>query len=191
MSKLRELRKADKKKQPTRNTKALVLATAGIVTVVAIMAFVALAPTKGGAQNGKPVVGEIRTFTEAGYPLELQDGKPVVRLFSTTWCPHCQWIKSTFDKVASEYAAQGKIVAYHWELDVQDDALTPQNENGIPESEMQVFTKFNPNKSIPTFVFGGKYVRIGNGYEAQNDLAAEEAEFRAVIEALLAETQGQ
>lgn len=115
------------------------------------------------------------------------DGKPVIRLYSTTWCPHCKWVGPTFDAVAKEYVAQGKIVAYHWQMDTKDDALTDVNETSIPESEAQIFYQFNPDGGIPTFVFGCKYYRIGAGYEAQNDLVAEEKEFRAVIDALLAE----
>ena len=48
------------------------------------------------------------------------------------------------------------------------------------------FKKYNPKGSIPTFVFGCKYVRVGNGYERDDDLASEAAEFRAVIEDLIA-----
>ena len=50
---------------------------------------------------------------------------------------------------------------------------------------MQVYEQFNPRGTIPTFVFGGKYYRIGTGYEKQGDLLAEEREFRAVIDSLL------
>ena len=44
---------------------------------------------------------------------------------------------------------------------------------------------FNPRESIPTFVFGNKYWQIGNGYERQDDLIAEEAEFKRIIEKLV------
>ena len=55
----------------------------------------------------------------------------------------------------------------------------------VPQSEVQIFENFNPKGTIPTFIFGEKYYRIGTGYEKQNDLLVEEKEFRAVIEALL------
>jgi FKBP-type peptidyl-prolyl cis-trans isomerase 2 len=113
------------------------------------------------------------------------DGKPVIRLFSTTWCGHCKWIKSTFDSVAQEYVDAGKIVAHHWELDIGDDTLTDAVETEVPASEDAIYKEFNPKGTIPTFVFGCKYHRVGNGYEQTDDLAAEEAEFRAIIEELL------
>lgn len=116
-----------------------------------------------------------------------EDGKPVIRLFSTTWCLHCQWISDTFDAVVEMYVDQGLIVAYHWEVDTGDDTLTALDEDGVPVSEMDIFDEFNPRGSIPTYVFGCKYYRIGNGYESQNDLEAEAAEFMAVIEELLYE----
>ncbi|MDP7506381.1 MAG: peptidylprolyl isomerase [Candidatus Woesearchaeota archaeon] len=128
-----------------------------------------------------------RTFVDTGDEVYKIDGKPVIRLYTTTWCPHCVWVKDTFDKVAREYIAQGKIVAYHWDVDSGDNTLTPEIETNIPPEEIEIFKKYNSKGSIPTFVFGNKYKRIGNGYEAEDDLGAEEAEFRAIIEELIAE----
>jgi len=152
------------------------------------------------APAGPGNVGNLGSFTDSGNDVELEDGKPVVRLFSTTGCPHCVWIMGTFDKVAKEYVDAGKIVAYHWELNTGDDTLTEAVETAVPGSEDAVYKKFNPRGSIPTFVFGGKYYRVGNGFEGPGDtqnpttaaslehLAQEEADFRAAIEALLQET---
>ncbi len=84
------------------------------------------------------------------------------------------------------YVDEGLIVAHHWELDIGDDLLTNQFEEDVPDEEMAVFEEFNIQKSIPTFVFGCKYYRIGTAYEP-NGLEAEAAEFMAVIEALLNE----
>ncbi len=128
-----------------------------------------------------------RTFIDTGDETYKVDGKPVIRLYTTTWCPHCVWIKDTFDKVAREYIEQGKIIAYHWDVDSGDNTLTPEIEESIPEEEIEIFKRYNPQGSIPTFVFGNKYKRIGNGYEAEDDLRAEEAEFRDIIEELIAE----
>ncbi len=133
------------------------------------------------------VVGELTSFDETSEDLVLEDGKPVILLFTTTWCPHCTWIKDTFDSVVKEYAGQGKIVARHWELDTGDDTLTEEVETEVDAGHEALYRKLNPRGSIPTFVFGGKYFRIGNAHEAQDDLAAEEADFRAVIEALVEE----
>ncbi len=114
--------------------------------------------------------------------------KPVVRLFSTTWCSHCKWINDTYNKVVKEYVDANKIIAYHWELDTKDDSLTESIEGVIPESELAVYNQFNPKGSIPTFVFGCKYYRIGNGYEIGKRLDLEEAEFREIIEELIKQT---
>lgn len=133
-----------------------------------------------------PIEGEVNKFKEKeGSEICKEDGKPVIRLFSTTWCPHCAWIKDTFDQVAKEYVDKGKIVAYHWEVDTNDNTLTEEKEEKVPEKEMAIYREFNPRGSIPTFVFGCKYWRIGTGYERENDLAKEEADFREIIDILL------
>jgi thiol-disulfide isomerase/thioredoxin len=154
-------------------------------------------PPATGDQPGD--VGNISSFTNSGDEIELVDGKPAIYLFSTTWCPHCKWISETFESVVKEYVDQGKIVAYHWELDIGDDTLTEEVETSVPAEHEAVYKKFNPGGSIPTFVFGGHYYRVGNGFEGTGDtanptseqslenLAKEEADFRAVIEILLAE----
>jgi len=130
----------------------------------------------------------VGTFTfDANHRVCAEDNKPVIRLFSTTWCPHCTWIKNTYDSVVLEYEKAGKIKAYHWEVDTGDNTLTNEIEVEVPESELAIYEEFNPNGSIPTFVFGCKYSRIGNGYESQDDLIAEEAEFRKIIEELINE----
>jgi len=144
-----------------------------------------------GFLAGQPATGEpgtdwdIQTFTDSGNSVELIGGKPVIRLFSTTWCSHCNWAGPTYDRVVKEYVDTGKIVAYHWQLDINDDALTEATETEIPGGEMAVYREFNPRGSIPTYVFGGKYYRIGNGFERTGDLESEEKEFRAVIEQVI------
>ncbi len=114
-----------------------------------------------------------------------EGGKPVIYLFSTTWCPHCQWVAATFDKTVQEYVKAGKIVAYHWEVDTGDNTLTSDKETKIPDSAMAVYNEFNPQGSIPTYVLGCKYFRVGNGHESQNDLNAEAAELKAAIDDLI------
>jgi len=141
--------------------------------------------TGEGTNTEQKEIGDIQTFSESQGEICTQDGKPVVRLFSTTWCPHCVWIKETFDSIAKEYVDEGKIVAYHWELDTGDNTLTSEIETSVPDSEKAVYQQFNPKGSIPTFVFGCKYSRVGNGYESAKDLEAEAKEFRGVIEKLL------
>ena len=77
------------------------------------------------------------------------------------------------------------IIAYHWNLDTGDNTLTKEKEKGIPKSEIEIFKKYNPEGTVPTYVFGCKYIRIGNFFEKENNLAQEEKEFTSVIEKLL------
>lgn len=174
--------------------KKLILAPAfaAVLAIVLVSGCIQLPGPGSGNQTGNSTnitSVNITTFSLMEGPVEAIDGKPVIRLFSTTWCPHCVWIKSTYDRVVSEYVSQGKIVAYHWELDTGDNTLTNETEKEVPDSEKAVFQKFNPRGTIPTFVFGGKYYRIRNGYETEQDLGKEEQEFRAVIEELIKEAK--
>ncbi len=137
-------------------------------------------------QTAPPTIGVLGTFNEVSGDVYKEDGKPVVTLFSTSWCPHCTWIKETFDKFVKDEMAQGKIVAYHWELDTGDNTLTTEVETAVPDKYLQIYQTFNPDGSIPTFVFGNKYYRVGNGYERENNTAKEAAEFRQIIDTLLA-----
>jgi len=125
------------------------------------------------------------TFQDNGNEVCKIEGKPVVRLYSTTWCPHCEWIRPTFDRIAKEYVDANKIVAYHWQLDTKDDSLTPEVESAIPESEAALFQTTNSEGTIPVFLIGCKYYRVGNGFEQKQDLALEEEELRKFIEEVL------
>lgn len=122
-----------------------------------------------------------------------EDGKPVIRMYSTTTCPHCLWVKSTFDSVAKEYVDANKIVAYHWEWDYDatsgtatgDNTLTPINEGEVPTLEENVFNQFSPKGYVPAFVVGCRYYRIGNKFEAQKDLNAERAGFVKIFDQIV------
>jgi thiol-disulfide isomerase/thioredoxin len=132
----------------------------------------------------------IKTFkVKENAQICTENGKPIIRLFSTTWCPHCKWVKADFDSIAKEYVANGSIVAYHWEIDQSDNTLTDAVEGSIPDSEMAIFNEFNPDGTIPTFVIGCKYYRVGNGYETANDMASERQELKAVIEQVVKEAK--
>jgi len=144
------------------------------------------AQNTSGPEAISPTAPGVETFFEKkNAQICKEDGKPVVYLFSTTGCPHCVWIKDTFDAVVAEYVKAGKIKAYHWDLDTGDNTLTPEKEAGAPAAAQAVYQEFNPEGSIPTFVIGCKYFRIGNGYESQKDLNAEAAEFKAAIDAII------
>lgn len=135
--------------------------------------------------EGPEVINTIGTFSEVNKPI-CQDGKkPLVYMFSTSWCPHCTWAKPAFEAAVKDYVKAGKIVAYNWELDTNDNTLTSEKEKEVPTKDLQVYEEFNPSGSIPTFVFGCKYFRVGTGYQRENDLVREEKEFKDLIEKLL------
>jgi len=138
-----------------------------------------------GNQGTRNVMVEGSTFFNTGDNIVTDsEGKPYVILFSTTWCPHCQWIADTFDSLAEE-PFSSQINLQHWELDTGDNTLTPEIETQVPQEMLDIYEKYNSRGSIPTFVFGGKYMRIGTGYEGQNDLQAELEDFRLIIGKLL------
>jgi len=153
--------------------------------IVAVMIYFMLAGFNAGDQENKIKV-DGSTFYDTGDEILLDNsGRPYVILFSTTWCPHCQWIAETFDSLANESFAS-QINLQHWQLDTGDNTLTPLIiETEVPSSIRAIFDKYNPEGSIPTFVFGGKYIRVGTGYEAQNDLNAELEDFKLIIGKLL------
>jgi len=152
--------------------------------IIAIIIYFLIAGSGGGNKNQTPIAGS--TFYDTGDEI-LKDNseRPYVILFSTTWCPHCQWISETFDGLANE-SFSSQINLQHWQLDIGDNALTPLiTETEVPSSIQTLFDKYNPEGSIPTFVFGGRYVRIGTGYESQNDLDAELEDFKFIIGKLI------
>jgi len=110
----------------------------------------------------------------------LIDGKPIIRYFSTSWCPHCKYIDPIFNAVMQEY--NGKIIARHYVVDL----------NLPSDIEMAEFRKFSPNGNIPAFSFGCQYYKIGNSYsETKESIDAEKTEFRRVIDLLLADSMIQ
>ena len=111
-------------------------------------------------------------------------GKPIIMLFSTPDCPHCNWIGETFDETVMEYAERGLIEAHHYDLTTRDDLLTPEIEKEIPEIYLKIAEKGSQGY-VPYFNFGCMYDRISNGYEKEDDLYAEEVEMRQIIDFLL------
>ncbi len=129
---------------------------------------------------------DFKTFKKTGNELcANDDGKPYILLFTTSWCPHCRWIRKAFDEVVKSYVKEGKIEAHHFELDTNDDLLTDEKESSIPQKFLDIYRDGNPKGYVPYFTFGCEYDRIGNGYEAEKDLDAEKSEFRQVINSLV------
>jgi thiol-disulfide isomerase/thioredoxin len=114
-------------------------------------------------------------------------GLPIVILFSEAGCSHCEWIEETFDDVVMEYVNRGLIEAHHFDIKTNDDLLTPGLETELPRKYLKIKNQSGPGGPVPYFNFGCRYDRIGNGYEAQDDLSAEETEMRNVIDELLKE----
>lgn len=134
----------------------------------------------------------IQTFQVIpGAPICTENGKPIVRLYSTTFCRHCRWVNSTFNGVMDEYVKAGKIAAYHWDLDIGNNQYTPAKESAVPKAEVELFQKTNPEQTVPTYLFGCKYWRVGNTHEIEDKPDLEAAEFKAVIEKLLTEVAAQ
>lgn len=136
-----------------------------------------------GGDSGEP--GKLAGFTETGDSICTDsDGKPYVILFSTTWCPHCTWIKDTFDSLANQDFAD-QVNIQHWELDTGDNTITPEIETEVPAEIAVLYQTYNPRGSIPTFVFGCSYYRIGNAHEQTQDFDAELDDFITIINELI------
>ena len=55
-----------------------------------------------------------------------------------------------------KFLTEGTFVAFNAVL---------QGQKGIPKKEVGIFQKYNPKNTVPTYVFGCKYVRTGNAYK--------------------------
>jgi len=124
----------------------------------------------------------LNEFTITADSICQEDGKPIIRLFTTSTCRPCNDIKETFESLATSY--KDEIIAYHWQLDTGDNILTLEIETGIPKAEVEIFKKYNEKTTVPTYVFGCKYVRIGNAL-TERDLAVEKQELTRQIEKLI------
>lgn len=114
-----------------------------------------------------------------------EKGRPVVLLFSSSSCSHCEWVGEIFDPIVKAYMADGLIEAHHYDINTGDDLLTAEVETQIPPDYLQLKTDGDPRGLIPYFNFGCKYERVGNGHEKTDDAAAEGEEFCTVIETLI------
>lgn len=128
---------------------------------------------------------EFKTFRPTGKDICMNsDGQPVILLFSTPSCFHCKWVAETFDDTVMEYVEKGLIEAHHYDLKTQDDLLTTKIEIEIPQEYFEIY-KQGSKGYVPYFNFGCRQHRASNGYERQDDLFAEEMEFRKVIDSLI------
>jgi thiol-disulfide isomerase/thioredoxin len=156
----------------------------GIILVIIIIIFLwnSLLVPKPPVGNYQPVEGS--SFYSIGDSVCADNqGRPYVFMFSTTFCSHCTWIKDTFKSLENEFP--NEINLQIWELDTGDNPLTFPVEDRVPTEFRNIFNKYSPQGSVPAFVFGCEYLRIGTGYERTKDLNAELEDFKLVINKLL------
>jgi peptidyl-prolyl cis-trans isomerase C len=142
--------------------------------------------TKGPVESEKTTSSgnKFPTFRDTGKDICANDkGQPIVLLFTSSGCSHCNWVGETFDITVMEYVEMGLIEAHHYNKNTNDDLLTPDLETDIPKKYLKIDEQ--SEGYVPYFNFGCKYHRIGTGYERQDDLFSEEIEMRKVIDALL------
>lgn len=174
----------------------LAIVMAGIMVAGAIFA-----TTKNGEETTTPeeqVSGEETTpeedpmdvsfYYKENAEIYTEDGKVVVALISTPTCPHCIWVKDTYDDLAREYNEGGKVKAYHFDFTQSgaDDLLTEEVETEMPAKLSELNAAYSGGY-VPTFIIGGKYYRVGNAYEREDDLVKEEEELRRIIDKAIAE----
>jgi thiol-disulfide isomerase/thioredoxin len=124
-------------------------------------------PTTNSQIDGKDVVENANGFKEVqGAEICKENGKPIVYFFGSESCAHCQWEKPIIDAVAQSF---GSKISYHKNIDTQTD--------------IDLFSKFNPEGGIPTIIIGCKYFRIGSG-EGSGE-AAEKQTLTDVINSVL------
>jgi|GEM_PF-1870746 len=108
----------------------------------------AAAPAATGVQSIGKIAGN---FQETKETVCMNGSKPIVYMFTTSWCPHCTWEKPVMKKAVELFGDNVDLRIY----DV--DVAQP------PAADMAVYQKFNPDGSIPTIVIGCKYFQIGSG----------------------------
>lgn len=141
-----------------------------------------------------PALGGDDPFSEIFFPTIYktgfdvctnEDGLPMIFLFSSSTCAHCEWVGEVFDLIAKYYTVVGSIEAHHYDIHTGDDLLTEEVETQIPPAHLQLMKQGDPKELVPYFNFSCKYERVGNGYEKEDDIEAEGAEIRKVIETLI------
>ncbi len=72
-----------------------------VLLILALSLFGCTAPI---AQENKFVSIQDNSICKLG-------GKPVIRMYSTSICPHCIWVKPAFDAVVKKYVDENEIGA--------------------------------------------------------------------------------
>ncbi|MDD3046424.1 MAG: hypothetical protein PHH88_02005 [Candidatus Pacebacteria bacterium] len=111
--------------------------------------------------DGSKLVTDMRALTDLNEKVDAQvdgsflvrenaeiiteDGKPVIYLFTSSTCPHCEWEKPVIQAVVDTF---GDNVVYK----LREDTAEDQN----------VYTQYG-NGGVPLVLIGGKYYREGAG----------------------------
>jgi len=109
-------------------------------------------------------------FEDTGDEICMEDGKPIIRFYTSSQCDICNQINLAFQNALMNF----DVKVYSWNLD----------SDKLPKEEIAVLKKYNSDGAVPAYVFGCKYVRVGNAYSGLN-LNAEEVEFRNILSELV------
>jgi thiol-disulfide isomerase/thioredoxin len=80
----------------------------------------------------------------------INNGRPRVYFFGTTWCPYCNWERPIFERVTDKFVDHIERIIV--EIDIEQ-----------PEEHMGVFNHYSTDGYIPLIILEGKYFRIGAG----------------------------
>lgn len=125
------------------------------------------------SKTEEPIKNE---FTSTGKDICLENGKPIIRFYTSSQCARCKEIQKALEAAVKDF----DITLYEWELDTGDNLFTEEVETSLPQKEFEAVSNYNAKYAVPAFVFGCVYVRVGNTY-TQLNLLAEEEIFREVL----------
>lgn len=85
-------------------------------------------------------------FSEVLNPeITTEDGKPVIYMFTSSTCPHCEWEKPIIREVIAQFG---------------DNVILKERED--TDEDQNIYTQFGTG-GVPLIVLGGKYYREGSG----------------------------
>jgi parvulin-like peptidyl-prolyl isomerase len=114
------------------------------------------------AQRGEEIINQEKKneFDELLGQVCVEEEMPIVRFYTSSSCQKCKEMLSIFEDAVEDQ----DLSVYIWELDTGDNLYTNDLESSIPREEFEALKEYNPNGAVPAYVFGCKYVRIGNAY---------------------------
>ncbi|MBN1386556.1 peptidylprolyl isomerase [Candidatus Woesearchaeota archaeon] len=118
-----------------------------------------------------------------------EDNRTIVRLYTVSYQEASQFAEAAFRQALERFDRSGELSAYVWQVDTNDDVMTPELESAIPQEELDLFRKYNPGNSVPAYLIGCKYLRIGNGHWENKDMASETLEIEAMFDEIIFELE--